>query len=106
MIVTAWNNGQHSKTGGGYGLKISLHDRDKYFSRKWANVELELSDSGVTISVNTAKPSFWDGVCRELINKEIGKWLILNNLAPWKPKPPPKLRLEPIHANRFRLEYK
>lgn len=104
MIVTAWNSGQHSKAGGGYGLKISIRDRDKYFNRKWTDVELELSDSDILISVNIAKSSFWGDICRELIHKEIGKWLISRNLAPWKPYHPPKLKLEPIKGSRFRLK--
>ena len=30
ITVTAWNNGKPSKTGSGYGLKISINDRDNY----------------------------------------------------------------------------
>jgi len=28
MIVTAWNNGAHSRNGSGYGFKVSVADRD------------------------------------------------------------------------------
>ncbi len=31
MIWVAWNNGKHYSTGTGYGFKISLADRDRYF---------------------------------------------------------------------------
>jgi hypothetical protein len=33
MIVTAYNNGQHHPSGAGYGLRLSVKDRDKYFKR-------------------------------------------------------------------------
>ncbi len=102
MIVTAWNDGKNLKTGGGYGLKIAIGDRDKFFDQIWTDVELELPGSDIPIRVNTAKASFWDG-CQELIHKEIGKWLISRNLAPWKSRHPPKFKLEPIKGNRFRL---
>jgi hypothetical protein len=37
MIVTAWNNGKYHKTGAGYGFKVSIEDRDKYFKKDWKN---------------------------------------------------------------------
>ena len=33
MIVIAWNNGGHHPSGAGYGLKISITDRNQYFNR-------------------------------------------------------------------------
>ena len=73
MIVTAWNNGNHYKTGAGYGVKISIVDRTKYFRKSWAYVEIEFAGTEHLIKVNIDKKSFWGNVCRELINKEIGK---------------------------------
>lgn len=86
MIVTAWNNGSHISTGAGYGLK--------------------LDGSSVIVSINVAKASFWDTTCRELINAEIGRWLIRNNLAPWAKGIPPKLTLLHVGSNRFLLKRK
>jgi hypothetical protein len=42
FICSAWNNGQHESTGAGYGLKIPVADRDKYFKKEWKSVTLEL----------------------------------------------------------------
>jgi hypothetical protein len=35
MRATAWNNGSHSATGAGYGLRISRQDRDRFFDPQW-----------------------------------------------------------------------
>ena len=105
MIVTAWNNGQHHSTGAGYGLKVNANDRDKYFSRKWRSAILELAGESKEIVVNINKPSFWGHVCRELISKDIGIWLIKNGKAPWTKGKPPKMRMEPIGGNRFKVNF-
>jgi len=103
MIVTAWNNGQHHLSGAGYGLKLDAADRDRYFHREWQSVTLELESQAKRFDVNIAKPSFWSNACRELISAEIGCWLIQNGLAPWTKGMPPKLILESMGGNRFRL---
>ncbi len=102
MRVTAWNNGGHHSTGAGYGLKVNRRDRDSWFQRDWSKVLVELP-SGSLIEVNIDKESFWGDTCRELISKEIGKWLLDRKLAPWSKGNPPKLDLEPLNENRFRL---
>lgn len=42
MIVTVWNNGAYHQSSAGYGLKISISDRDQFFKREWNSVVLEL----------------------------------------------------------------
>ena len=42
FLATAWNNGQWSTTGAGYGLKVSIEDRDRFFDREWESVTLRL----------------------------------------------------------------
>jgi hypothetical protein len=103
MIVTAWNNGQHHSSGAGYGVKVNPMDRDKYFSHKWETILLKLEGEHGFVEVNTNKKSFWFGSCRELISKDIGQWLLRNDLAPWEKYNPPKLNLEPIKGNKFIL---
>ena len=102
MIVTAWNNGGHHKSGAGYGLKIKATDRGLYFRKEWKKgILLELEGIPNPITVNITKPSFWKRECGELIKKEIGQWLRFNSLAPWPKGKPPKLSLEVISENRF-----
>ena len=74
FIVTAWHNGRPSKTGAGYGLKVSVTDQDRFFDKSWESVMLRLTaaDSGRIVEVNVAKRSFRDGTCQELISKDIG----------------------------------
>ena len=106
MIVTAWNNGSHKKTGAGYGLKIGVSDRDRYFKKSWKTVFVHLPN-GQTAEVNTdkeSKISFWNGSCRELINQEIGKWLIEIGKAPWNRGDPPKFELCLLRERHFELK--
>ena len=83
FVATAWNNGNASDSGAGYGLKIGIADRDRFFQRSWRTVTLRLAAGGDTriAEVNCAKDSFWNGTCRELIGKEIGRWFIDNGAA-------------------------
>lgn len=101
MKVTAWNNGNHLKSGAGYGLKVSTSDRDTYFDPGNKSVTIRLPN-GNEIAANTAKASFWNGTCRELIHKEIGQWLIEDGYAPWPKGRPPKFELSRVGA-RYEL---
>ena len=101
MRVTAWNNGSHHSSGAGYGLRISVADRDQFFDRSSASILLVLTD-GNQITVNTDKASFWNDTCRELISQSIGRWLIDEGLAPWPKGQPPEFELTKT-GDRFLL---
>lgn len=101
--VVAWNNGNHNKSGSGYGIKISVDDRDRLFNRAWKEIELDIKDFKDGVLINVAKPSFWGESCRELISIEIGRWLIRTKMAPWPTGQPPKLTLKQIYGNHFLL---
>lgn len=103
MIVTAWNNGVHHSSGAGYGLKVAIEDRDRYFQTEWEDVILLLEDYAYPVEVNVNKESFWGPVCRELISKDIGIWLRQNGLAPWPKRRPPKLDMRLVGDRRFRV---
>jgi len=104
FTVTVWHNGNPSKTGSGYGLKISIDDRDTYFKKSAKSVVLHLSGQTGTISVNTDKSSFWSPICRELVSKDIGAWLIANKMGKWARWSPPKLTMISLGNNEFRLK--
>ena len=106
MIVTAWNNGSFHESGAGYGLKINGSDRDKTFDRKWDHVVLDLEKYPEPVIVNINKSSFWGPTCRELIKKEIGAWLLANELAPWPKNKPPKLNMNHVSDNKFQVKLK
>ena len=102
IIVKGWNNGsQNYETGGGYGIKIAdKKDRESYFQKEWTSVTIELEGEG-EIEVNLSC-AFWT-TCEELRKKEIGKWMINNNLAPWPKGHPASFEFVPISNRRFRL---
>ncbi|MDD5456320.1 MAG: hypothetical protein PHV30_04725 [Candidatus Margulisbacteria bacterium] len=103
MIVTCWKGGNGNVFDPiGYGLKVAIQDRDKYFNSNWDNIRVELNDN-ITVLIKTNKKSFWNNSCHELISVEVGKWLIENNIAPWPKGNPPKLRLDLISNNYFKL---
>lgn len=104
FTVTVWNDGSFSKSGSGYGLKISIVDRDNYFKKNKKSAVLHLPGKSGTISANTDKASFWNPVCRELISKDIGAWLITNKMDKWNKGNPPKLTLVSLGNQEFRLE--
>jgi len=106
MIWTAWNNGSHSRTGAGYGFRMSPEDRDKNFRRDWQTVivELPLRAGGFgTVEVSVDNQSFW-GDCEELRNKEIGQWLRRERHAPWPMRHPPKFQVEKSRRQAFQSD--
>ena len=105
MIWTAWNNGRWHESGAGYGFKVDPADRDKWFSRGWSTVLIELPTEAapVVVTVNVAKRSFWTASCRELISREIGKWLLSRGYAPWPQGRPPKFHARSSGVARFEV---
>lgn len=106
LTWTAWNNGKHLTSGAGYGLKVPINDRDMYFERNWSKIILELpKPPGYTeVEVNISKTSFWNKGCHELICRDIGIWLRDLGLAPWPSRNPPKLQIQVVVENRFRIK--
>lgn len=102
MLITAWRGGsKDNQSCAGYGFKVTIDDRDKYFKKDWKSVVLYLADPSVTVKVNIDKHSFWNQTCHELISKDIGSWLENNGFVPWPKGKPPKFFMEPISDARF-----
>jgi len=93
LAVTAWNNGKHHASGAGYGLRVSIADRDKHMKREWGSIDLYLPVPDGLAKVNIDKPSFWTDSCRELIHHQIGAWLIHQRKGHWPKGSPPKIKL-------------
>lgn len=94
MSVTAWVN-----KSGVYGIRVGGSNAVKFFDRSWDHIELLLDKTLYRFKINN---SFWT-TCPEIRGKEIGQWLLSNNLAPWPKYHPPELDLNPIGENRFKL---
>jgi hypothetical protein len=101
MIVTAWKSGRHNGRPGGYGLRIRRKDLNS-FDQNWGFVSVTLPDGNI-FRANIDKDSMWAGGCRELISKDLGKWLLESGLAPWPKAKPPKFSLASLGQNRFKL---
>jgi len=103
MIWTAWNNGAWHASGGGYGFKVDLRDRNRWFSRAWRTVSIELpsGDRHLSTTVNTGKASFWGAECRELISRGIGGWLVSQGHAHWPKGMPPRFEVRTSGTARF-----
>jgi hypothetical protein len=106
MTWAGWNNGEHHSTGAGYGLKVTVADRDRHFKRTWRTVSIELPrGNGFTVvDANVAKESFWGPKCRELISRDIGRWMLDEGYAPWPDNMPPKFEVELSGDRRFRVK--
>ncbi len=92
--------------GAGNGLKVFVADRDRFFQRGQRTVTLRLvvGSGFVEVEVNCAKDSFWNGMCRELIARDIGHWLFDFGLAPWPKGRRPRFDLSPIEPGVFRFQ--
>jgi len=101
MIVTAWNNGAHSRNGAGYGFKVSVVDRDEHFKQEWESIVLQIEGDEQLHEVEINKEGFWSEDCREIRSAAIGKWLRQRGLAPWPKGNPPFFVLDPVEDNRF-----
>lgn len=100
MVVSGWFGGASKAKPAGYGVRITRRDRCEFFAPGTTAVTVDLDD-GASTKV-TLGPSFWRR-CHELRSRDIGEWLLSNGLAPWPKGSPPKLELEPISAEHFRL---
>lgn len=94
MQVKAWNNG-----GDGYGICVGRSNRDRYFSRSWRSIEVEIDGQLNTFPLTG---SFWRN-CPEFRGRAIKEWFQKKRLAPWLHGNPPKFELAPVRENRFRL---
>ena len=100
MRTTAWSNGSPSRSGAGYGLRISRADRDHAFKRDWAGIIVDLPGQGpATIRLSD---SFWRN-CSELRSSSLGRWMMTIGLAPWPRGEPPVIELVHVSDNRFTL---
>jgi hypothetical protein len=98
MLATGWNNGSHSATGAGYGLRIAREDRDRYFNEAWGHAVFDLA--GEAEATTRLSASFWRS-CTELRSAELGRWMRRHGIAPWPKGRPPQFEVRPVGGNRF-----
>jgi hypothetical protein len=99
MLATARHGGNGEWTEPfGYGFQFSIHDREKYFDRSWIEAIFELDGAG-TAAIKL-RDAFWLR-CTELRSADIGRWLLVSGVAPWKKGSPPGIVVDHIEGNRF-----
>jgi hypothetical protein len=104
MVVTAWNNGAHSRNGSGYGFRVHPADRDTFFKKEWTSIVIEVEGQGDPVEIPLEGLSLWAEVPGPVPCAAVGRWLRHNGLAPWTQGNPPVLLLEPVEGNRFKVE--
>ena len=104
MIVTAWNNGAHSRNGNDYGFRVHPADRDTFFKKEWTAVVIEVEGQGDPVEVQIDQTGLWAETPGAIICPAVGRWLRHNGLAPWARGNPAVFALEPVEENRFRVE--
>ena len=100
MRAKGWHGGPASKSGAGYGIRISEADRDAHFDPEWPSVRIKVGTKWVAVEVSL---SFWEN-CPELRSKEIGEYMLDQGLAPWPKGKPPVFELIPDGDATFKLE--
>ena len=92
MIVSAWH-------GGTYGIHVGKENAQKWFSKKWTIMEVEIDGRTFTFDLS---PTFWTS-CPEFRGGPIPRWLEKHGRLGWPKRNPPKFELIVIEGNRFRL---
>ena len=64
-----------SKSGGGYGFRISKADRDQYLERRLGRVRFLITEPDVWAEANIDKDGFW-GEHTVMIDKSLGQWFL------------------------------
>lgn len=104
MVVTAWNNGAHSRNGSGYGFKVHPDDRDSTFKKEWTVIRLQIPGESEPAEVTIDAEKFWSEQSAPLTSKALGGWLRKNGLAPWAFGNPPRFLINPVEDNLFVVE--
>ena len=92
MEAKAWR-------GGTYGIRVGRRNAEGYFSKRWANIEVDINGQLHSFALSA---TFWKD-CPEFRGAVIKDWLSEQGLSPWPKGHPPKVELTPLGGNRFRL---
>jgi hypothetical protein len=97
MDVTAWSNGK-----GTFGIRVGAANRDNYFSRHVACIEVDIEGYFHTFKLT---PGFWNKCpeFRDSGSSVIQDWLRRHYTTDWPSGRPPRFHLHPLSATRFRL---
>jgi hypothetical protein len=84
------------------GIRVGVANRTRYFSRAWSHVLVDLDGQ---IRRFELTPGFWNDCpeFRDGVDEYIKAWLRKHGLLDWPKGRPPRVFLESLGGNRFRL---
>ena len=103
MVVTAWNNGAHSRNGSGYGFRVKNADRNTYFKKDWTAITLEIEGEAGPVQVPINGEGFWSELGQPLACQALGRWMRKNGLAPWGRGNAPSFVLDLVEGTHFKV---
>jgi hypothetical protein len=98
MHATVWAGTEKKQL----GIRVGTGNRSRQFNREWREVVIEIDGRAFSFDLS---PGFWKD-CPEFRDDRdapIREWLDRRGLLDWPKGRPPKLTLEPLGGNRFRL---
>jgi len=96
---SSWNNGSPNYiTGSGLGIKIIPEFTNTIFNNNLTTLELYNNEILISDNINVDCKA-----CKELINKEIGLWMINNNFHQWNSGVPHRFMLTHQKNNVFNI---
>lgn len=100
MKASAWRGGSRDKPI--YGIRVGKANRDAYFDRDWAVIEVEMDGQWQTFPLT---PGFWSQCTefRDSGSPRIREWLARHFTTEWPKGEPPIFALVPVGERRFRL---
>ena len=103
IVVSAYNNGEFSKTGAGYGFRIKNSDVKKNSDLLTSEIFLTLDKKGKSVKVRINQDLVSNGDRVVFTSKEIGRWLILNKMDDWNDGKPPEFIMTHLKKNEFEI---
>ncbi len=104
ISVTAYNNGEFSKTGMGYGFRIKNLDAKKNSKLLVSEIFITLNKKFKNIKVLINQDSISEGERVVFTKKDIGKWMSENGINEWKAAIPPKFTMQHVKKNFFEIK--
>ncbi len=97
MEAAAWSSGS-----GTFGIRVGAPNRALHFDRSWSEIEVEVEGRTHHFALT---PGFWKK-CPEFRDSGttvIRDWLTQHYTTDWPTGHPPRVQLQPLGGNRFRL---
>jgi len=103
IVVSAYNNGEFSPTGSGYGFRIKESEVRKNSKLLVSEIFITLDEKFKNIRVIINQNSVSEGERVVFTKKEIGRWMIETGINGWRGGAPPKFTMQYVEKNKFKI---